>query len=51
VDTINHSTDIDDGTENWNLRSKDGLDVAYGIYIFHVDSPYGEHIGKFALVK
>ncbi len=51
VDVIEHATTIDDGIENWNLRSKDGLDVAYGIYVYHVDSPYGEHIGKFALVK
>jgi len=51
VDTIRHFTAIDDGSENWDLRTKDGLDAAYGVYIFHVDSPYGEHIGKFALIK
>lgn len=51
VETIKHSASIDNGIENWNLRSKDGLDVAYGVYIYHVDSPYGEHIGKFALIK
>ncbi|MBC8491017.1 MAG: hypothetical protein H8D42_00470 [Candidatus Marinimicrobia bacterium] len=51
VNTIYHNTDIDDGSENWNLRTKDGLDAAYGIYIYHVDSEYGEHIGKFALIK
>jgi len=51
VDTVTHFTAIDDGSENWDLRSKDGLDVAYGIYLYHVDSPYGERVGKFALVK
>lgn len=51
VDTIPHATTIDDGIENWDLRTKDGLDVAYGVYIYHVDSPYGEHVGKFALIK
>ncbi|MBU1881119.1 hypothetical protein KKA08_03730, partial [bacterium] len=51
VQTINHSTTIDDGIEHWNLRTKDGLDVAYGVYIYHVDSQYGEHVGKFALIK
>jgi hypothetical protein len=51
VDTIDHNTSIDNGIEDWNLRSKDGLDVAYGVYIYHVDSSYGEKIGKFALIK
>ncbi|HEB83508.1 MAG TPA: hypothetical protein ENI92_00760 [Bacteroidetes bacterium] len=59
VDTIEHnmsgavssSQALFDGTETWDLRSTDGLDVAYGVYIYHVESPYGEHIGKFALIK
>ncbi|MBU1638119.1 hypothetical protein KKC97_10690 [bacterium] len=51
VDTIEHNAAIDDGSENWDLRSKDGLNIAYGIYLFHVDSPYGEKIGRFAVIK
>jgi hypothetical protein len=51
VDTIEHNSTIDDGTENWDLRSKDGLNIAYGVYLFHVDSPYGEKIGRFAVIK
>lgn len=51
VDTVRHFDAIEDGSENWDLRTKDGLDIAYGVYIYHVDSPYGEHIGKFAVVK
>jgi hypothetical protein len=51
VDIIHHNTTIDDGIENWNLRTQDGLDIAYGVYVYHVDSPYGEHIGKFAVIK
>jgi hypothetical protein len=36
----------------WNLRSKDNLDVAPGLYIFHVDAPgVGSAKGKFALLK
>jgi len=36
----------------WNLRTKDNLDVAPGLYIFHVDAPgVGEHVGKFAIIK
>jgi hypothetical protein len=51
VETLNHSTSIDDGNENWDLRSKDGLNIAYGVYIYHVESPYGEKIGRFAVIK
>jgi hypothetical protein len=51
VDRIEHRSSIFDGSATWDLRSKDDLDVAYGIYLFHVESPYGEHTGKFALIK
>ncbi len=51
VDYIEHNAPIDDGSATWDLRSQDGLDVAFGVYIYHVDSPYGEHIGRFALIK
>jgi hypothetical protein len=45
-----------DGSENgyvaWNLRTKDNLDVAPGLYIFHVDAnSIGRYTGKFAIVK
>jgi hypothetical protein len=53
VQTIHHSSTIDDGSEEWNLRTKDGLDAAYGIYIYHVksESGGGESTGKLALIK
>ncbi len=51
VDTIEHDAGIDDGTANWDMRNFDGLNVAYGVYLFHVDSPYGEKTGRFAVIK
>jgi hypothetical protein len=51
VDVLEHNAGIDDGTENWNLRTRDGLNVAYGVYLYHVDSPYGEKTGRFAVIK
>lgn len=52
VDTIEHSSPADNGAASWNLVSKDGMDVAYGIYLYHVDAPgVGEYIGKFAVIK
>lgn len=36
----------------WDLRTKDNLDVAPGLYIFHVDAgDLGTKIGKFAIIK
>ncbi len=52
VATLRHDAEIDNGQEPWDLVSKDGMDISYGIYIFHVDAPgIGEKIGKFAVVK
>jgi hypothetical protein len=52
VKTIEHNTQIRDGAESWDLVTKDGMDVSYGIYIYHVEAPgIGEHVGKFAVIK
>lgn len=41
-----------DGALSWNMVTEDGMDIAYGVYIYHVDAPgVGEHIGKFAVIK
>lgn len=52
VKTLFKDTAPTDGTISWNLVSEDGMDIAYGLYIFHVDATdVGEKIGKFAIVK
>ena len=52
VATIEHDSLIDDGSASWNLLSKDGMEIAYGVYIFHVDAPgIGSKIGKFGVIK
>lgn len=52
VKTLEHNSDMLDGAESWDLTTKDGLDIAPGVYIFHVDAPdIGEKIGRFALIK
>jgi hypothetical protein len=52
VNTIEHDRPMTDGTEPWNLLTRDNLTVSYGIYIYHVDAPgVGEKIGKFAIIK
>jgi hypothetical protein len=45
VDTIEHKSSISDGQESWDLVSKDGMDIAYGVYVYHIDAPnVGEKI-------
>jgi hypothetical protein len=52
VATIEHNSDILDGSAEWNLLTRDNLSVAYGVYIYHVEAPgIGEHVGKFAIIK
>lgn len=51
VRTLRHEGTLD-GYVAWDLRTKDNLDVAPGLYIFHVDAEnIGTHIGKFAIIK
>ena len=51
VQTLRHDGG-DDGFVAWDLRTKDLLDVAPGLYIFHVDGgAAGTATGKFAIVK
>jgi hypothetical protein len=51
VQTLQHDGSTD-GFVAWDLRTKDNLDVAPGLYIFHVDGgSLGKSIGKFAIIK
>ncbi len=52
VKTIEHESNILDGTAFWDLLTRDNLSVAFGVYIYHLDAPgLGEKVGKFALIK
>ncbi len=52
VQTIEHESSLDNGSEPWNLLTKDGLDVAWGTYFYHVNAPgIGEKVGKFAIIR
>lgn len=52
IKTLEKTSGPEDGSVSWNLVSEDGMDVAYGLYIYHVEAPnVGEYIGKFALIK
>ena len=49
--TMNHDDNIHDGTVSWNLKTKENLDVAPGIYFYVVESSLGVQKGKLAIIK
>ena len=53
VDTIYVNNSIDNGVAYWDLLTNEGMEVASGMYFFHVKSNVTgkEKIGKFAIVK
>jgi len=48
---IPENTSAFNGTASWNLKNKENLDVAYGVYFYVVKSPVGNKRGKLALIK
>jgi len=40
------------GDEDWNLTNQSGVEVAFGVYLYVIQTPSGEKkIGKFAIIK
>ncbi len=49
---LKHEGTMENGTEPWDLLTSEGLDISYGIYVYHIDAgQYGEKVGKFAIIK
>ncbi len=52
IQRIEHDTNIADGSAEWDMLSKDQMEISYGLYIYHVEAPeIGEHIGRFLVIK
>jgi len=56
IQTIEHDANSGDadamgGAHNWNLQNLEALKISSGLYIFQVDSEFGEYVGKFAVVR
>ncbi len=49
--TLRHDSNIEDGTVSWNLKTKENLDIAYGVYFYVVESEVGKKTGKIAIIK
>jgi hypothetical protein len=52
VKTIRHKQ-ADDGLNftRWNLKTEFGSEVAYGVYLYHVNSAAGNKMGKIAIMR
>ena len=51
VKTLENNTSLEKAMVNWDLKTKENLDIAYGIYFYVVDTPRGQKTGKIAIVK
>ncbi len=53
VKTLEQNGDINNGSVTWDLRSNEGLDVAFGVYFYVVEVPNSsaKKIGKLAVIK
>ena len=58
VKVINHTTPYKTGfdaetkgTAYWNLMTENNQKIATGVYVFYIDSPYGNTVGRFAVIR
>ncbi len=47
--TLEHTNNT--GRKEWNLLTKERRPIVSGIYFYHVDSPLGETVGRFAVIR
>jgi len=53
VDTIEVQNSQDNGITQWDLLTKENLEIAAGVYVYHLKShkTNKEKVGKFAVIK
>ncbi|MFA4838138.1 MAG: hypothetical protein WC703_01505 [Candidatus Neomarinimicrobiota bacterium] len=53
VDVINVNNDADNGIVHWDMLTKENLEIAAGMYLYHIKSKAtgDEKVGKFAVIK
>ncbi len=51
VRTLHQDGSIEDGVISWDLKTKENLDVAFGVYFYVVESTVGNTTGKLAIIK
>jgi hypothetical protein len=52
IRTLKASGDVHTGTVTWDLKTKENLDISYGVYFYIVESKTaGKKSGKLAVIK
>jgi hypothetical protein len=51
VRTLEGGWDLNNGTVIWDLKTRENLDVAFGVYFYVVESEVGVKRGKLAIIK
>ncbi|MFA6440347.1 MAG: hypothetical protein WCX28_13635, partial [Bacteriovoracaceae bacterium] len=51
IRTLNQDGSIQNGTIRWDVKTKENLDVAYGVYFYVIESAAGTKSGKIAVIK
>ncbi len=51
IKTLHSDNSVFNGSVTWNLKTKENLDVAYGVYFYILDCPYGKKDGRIAIIK
>jgi hypothetical protein len=51
VESLDHDGSNGDGQAAWNLVSRSGQDISSGVYLFTVDSPLGQQVGRFVVIR
>ena len=53
IRTLHHDGNLENGSVTWDVRTKEGLDVAYGVYFYVVtiDGISDKKTGKIAIIK
>ena len=51
VQTLYPDAATEGGDACWNMISRNNQIIVSGVYLYHVDSPVGEQVGKFVIIK
>jgi hypothetical protein len=52
VRKLEHDVALENGTAIWDVLSDENFEIAYGVYVYHVEAPgVGEKTGTFAIIK
>ena len=52
VDEIMVSNEPDNGIIHWDMLTRENLEIAAGMYLYHIESDNGHSkLGKFAVIK